>query len=352
MNQYEEEDLTPRSEEEAAEMERDFRAAIEKSQQSEKGWRFGLPGNEEQDARLERVFRTAAARRMVAARELREKEEKRIAELIQLPLFPYPEATRIVSNDMARSALFSATQGADRKTLKDTVLATIDGIEIIFTGEQLNQDDHDLLMQLVDFARHKPFGEEVTVPANVILSALGLEKGKSQHEQLKAGMKRLLTPLVTIRNTKKRLTYYGHIIEEAVQDEASRYWIYKLNAKMRLLYDKSSFSQIEWEGRRGLKRKDLARWLQAFYATHADPFPLSVEFLHRMSGSSAKELWKFRENLRKALDALVGINFLLAWEIDAKSDLVSVQRAGKQKDNQLSLPHISHHLNQSGKGTQ
>lgn len=305
-----------------AEVERIYQDSIRKHQKECDGDRTGT---------LKRVYRISAFRAVKNDKDRQSEQDKKFVELIQLPLFPYPEATRIVSNDMARSALFSAVQGADREMFKDKLLASINGIEIIFTGEQVNQDDHDLLMQLVHMARHKPFGEYITVPANAILAGLGLDKGKSQHDQLRAGMKRLLAPLVTIKNTRTRITYYGHIIDDAIQDETSKYWVYKLNPKLRPLYDATSFSLIEWEQRKALKRKDLARWLQIFYATHAEPFSLSVEYLHRMSGSKAKELWKFRENLKKALNELVSIGFLLSWELDSKSDLVTVKRKPTQK---------------------
>lgn len=286
--------------------------------------------SEDTTGMLTRVFWSGAFNQVK-----KEKNEERLAKekhalLAKLPLFPYPEVTRIVSNDMARSALFSAVQGADRKMLKDKLLATIEGVQIIFTGEELNQDDHDLLMQLVHIARAKPFGEQMIVPANAILSGLGLDKGKSQHDQLKARMKRLVAALVEIKNTKTRVIYYGHIIEAAAQDETNRYWVYRLNPDLRPLYDTTSFSLIEWEQRRALKRKDLARWLQAFYATHAEPFPLSVEYLHRMSGSQAT-LKEFRRALRNALEVLKTIGFLLAWEHDPERDIVAVHRAPTPK---------------------
>jgi len=81
-----------------------------------------------------------------------EPEPPSSAKIIQFPLFP--ESTRPVSNDMARSALFSCIQGKDRRFIKDALMATVNGVEIRFTGEQLNQDDHDLLMQLI-FMAHK-----------------------------------------------------------------------------------------------------------------------------------------------------------------------------------------------------
>ena len=89
------------------------------------------------------------------------------AKLIQFPLFPTD--TRPVSNDMARSALFSCVQGVDRRVLHNTVLATVGEVKIEFTGQQLNQDDHDVLMQLVFMARDKRLGQFVVVSAYAIL---------------------------------------------------------------------------------------------------------------------------------------------------------------------------------------
>ena len=43
--------------------------------------------------------------------------------------------------------------------------------------------------------------------------------------------------------------------------------------------------------------KPLALWLHGFYASHAAPHPLSVEYLHKLSGSQTKRLRRFKENL-------------------------------------------------------
>ena len=62
-----------------------------------------------------------------------EPEPPSSAQIIQFPLFP--EATRPVSNEMARSALFSCVQGKDRRFIKDALLATVADREIRFDGE-------------------------------------------------------------------------------------------------------------------------------------------------------------------------------------------------------------------------
>src|SRR5437870_2155833 len=148
---------------------------------------------------------------------------KLTAKIIQFPLFP--EATRPVSNDMARSALFSCIQGKDRRFIKDALLATVDGVEIRFTGEQLNQDDHDLLMTLVFLARTPVLGKWVTVSAYAILKALGRKVSGKQYRELRADISRLAAGMVSIRNARDRIEFIGHhLIVKASQHEVSRHW--------------------------------------------------------------------------------------------------------------------------------
>ena len=197
-----------------------------------------------------------------------EPEPPSSAKIIQFPLFP--EATRPVSNDMARSALFSCIQGKDRRFIKDALLATVDGVEIRFTGEQLNQDDHDLLMQLIFMAREKPVGAWVTMPAHTILKALGRQVGGKQHRDLRADIFRLAAGTVSIRIARDRIEVTGHhLLAKAAQHEDSRYWVYRLDPDLAFLYGGESYTLIDWDKRLNLKGKDLARWLQLYLATHA-----------------------------------------------------------------------------------
>ena len=168
--------------------------------------------------------------------------EKLPAKIIQFPLFP--AETRPVANNMARSALFSCVQGKDRQMLEDALLASQDGQEIRFTGRQLNQDDHDLLMQLIKMANQKPLGEYTTVPANAILTELDRKTGGHDHKLLHADITRLMTCVVNLRDTKRRVEYLGHLVEEAFQDESSRHWSFKFNPKLRALYDDKMYTLL------------------------------------------------------------------------------------------------------------
>jgi len=255
------------------------------------------------------------------------------AKIIQFPLFP--ETSRPVSNDMARSALFSCIQGKDRRFIKDVLLATVEGLEIRFTGEQLNQDDHDLLMQLVFMAQYKPLGAWVMAPAYGILTALGRQIGGKQYRELRIDIARLTASMVIIRNTKTMREVFGHhLIAKAEQDEKSRHWIYRLDPDLRALYGEISHTLIDWEQRLALKGKDLARWLQLYLASHAKPFPVKVATLRDLSGSRTKALKNFRGKLRLALDDLTNNGDIEKWEIQMPQDLLFVDRGRAVSESQ------------------
>jgi len=252
-------------------------------------------------------------------------EQPSTAKILQFPLFP--DATRPVSNDMARSALFSCVQGKDRRFIKDTLLATVADKEIRFTGEQLNQDDHDLLMQMVFMAQHKPLGSWVMVPAYGMLQALGRQIGGKQYRELRADIARLTAAMVIIRNTETKREVFGHhLIAKAEQDEQTRHWMYRLDPDLRALYGDMTHTLIDWDQRLALKGKDLARWLQLYIASHAKPYPVKVATLRDLSGSRAKALKNFRGKLRLALDDLVNNDDIERWEIQMPQDLLFVDR--------------------------
>ena len=89
---------------------------------------------------------------------------------IQLPLWPEPK--RGTPNSFIRSALFSAIQSKDRAFLKGAALFSQQGIEIKFTGEQLNQEDLTLWETLVHLAKEQPLGNLCNFTAHGILKAL------------------------------------------------------------------------------------------------------------------------------------------------------------------------------------
>jgi hypothetical protein len=241
------------------------------------------------------------------------------AEVVQLPL--WPEAKRGVPNSVLRGALFAAVQGRGRRYLERGILTSQRGITIRFTGKQLDQSDLDVWEQALHLVRQHPLGMRCNFTAHGFLKALGRSTGKMNHEWLKAAFARLVGCAVEI--THGHLTYFGSLIEGGVRNENTGKYALRINPDLANLYTAVRWTAIDWEQRQRLRGKPLALWLHGFYATHAVPHDLSVEYLRNLSGSRTKELWKFKQNLVKALNALEAEDAIHSFEI--KGGIVHVE---------------------------
>lgn len=236
----------------------------------------------------------------------------------QLPLWPEP--TRGTPNAWLRGALFAAIQGKERRALKRELLVTVDGLEIRFTGWQLDQSDLDVWDAIVHLSRLRPIGEQVEFTAHSILRALGRDTGKSQHEWLKDAVARLYSAGVEI--TAGRFTYFGALLKGA-RDEATGHYQVQLARELLDMY-LAGWTQIKWEERTALRRKPLALWLHGWFSTHAQPYPIRVETLRRLSGSRNKDVSGFKRLLRAALIELETISAITKWEV--RGDVVHITR--------------------------
>ena len=239
------------------------------------------------------------------------------AKVIQLPL--WPEAKRGAPNAVLRSALFAAVH-KDRRYLEGALLAALGGITVRFTGKQLNQADLDVWEQVLHLARTQALGTECNFTAHGFLKALGRSTGKMNHEWLQTALERLTGAVMRISDGRR--TYFGTLIERGVRDEDTGRYVVEINPDLAKFYGRSQWTQIDWEQRRQLRGKPLALWLHGFYASHAASYPLTVAYLHKLSGSQTKEVWKFKQNLTKALRDLQAAGAIRDFEI--RNDLVHV----------------------------
>ena len=258
-----------------------------------------------------------AEARLSALAERAEPEPRGPAKIIQLPL--WPEAKRGAPNAVLRGALFAAVH-KDRRYLDRELLAAQDGITVRFTGKQLDQADLDVWEQALHLARTQALGTKCHFTARGFLKALGRQASGQNLEWLKSSLARLAGAVVEISD--RRRAYFGTLIERGVRDEDTDQYVVEINSDLAKFYGRSQWTQIDWEQRQRLRGKPLALWLHGFYASHAAPYPLTVAYLHKLCGSQTKQLWKFKQNLTQALQALEAIGAIKAFEI--RDDLVHV----------------------------
>jgi hypothetical protein len=255
--------------------------------------------------------------------------EKQTAKIIQLPLWPEP--VRAVPNDILRSALFAAIQGKSRRFMKMETIASVEGVTVKFTGEQLYQSDLDVWEQALHLMRNHPLGTECRFTGGAFLRLLGRSGGKSDYEWLKSSLNRLLSCSVEITNGRKIVG--TKFIGGYEIDEITREFKLTIDPKMAKLYS-AGWSVIDWEQRQKLRGKPLPLWLHGDLASHAQPFPRKVETLHRLCGSTNKDLKRFRQLLKNALDDLKECGAVADWKIDPENDLVTVDRGTAITDSQ------------------
>lgn len=252
--------------------------------------------------------------------------KKRVSEraqnaIVQLPLWPEPK--RGAPNSFIRSALFAAIHSKDRQFFKETVLASQDGIEIRYTGEQLNQADLDVWETIVHLAREQPLGTVASFTAHGLLKAMGMPTGNSQHKQLHSTLLRLTACAVEVKHEGK--TYFGPLIKSGAKDEVTRHYGIELNKGIIKLFGENQWTALDWKQRQKLRAQPLAQALHAFYSSHRDPFAVKLATLQAYTGSRNKQAASFKRQVRAALAQLVDVGFLAAFEI--KDDLVNVRRA-------------------------
>lgn len=243
-----------------------------------------------------------------------------VSKNVQLPLWPEP--VRGVPNSVLRSALFGAIKRGRRAYLQREPAASYDGVTILQTGPRLDQADLDIWEQCMHLARTGGLGTRIQFTAHGFLKATGRATGGKNVEWLKGAFARLASSVVEIKDGKR--AYFGPMIHHGTRDDETGHYGIEINPAIVTLYGSDGWSQIEWRQRQALKRQPLAQWLHGFYSTHAAPFPLKVETLHRLCGSDTKQLFHYREKLREAL-AHIEKAAGWAWSID-DADLVHISK--------------------------
>lgn len=253
---------------------------------------------------------------------------KPIQALASVRLPAWPEAVRALPNGFLRSALFGAgrSRKGPRRYLQRERIAALDGIEILYTGERLDQGDSHTYQAALHITRCQEMGRECRFSAYAILKLLGKTDTGGNRDTLDNRLLRLKVTGVEVK--QGRFTYIGSLIDEVYKDEVTKEYVIILNEKLRVLFEDKNFTLFDWEVYNALKGKPLAQWLHCFYSSHAKPYPITIAALHKLCGSEAKEIWKYAQTLRTAFDDLSQVSTDHGKPLKHKitGDIVQVER--------------------------
>jgi hypothetical protein len=157
---------------------------------------------------------------------------KQKQEKMQLPM--WNDRVRGVPNSVLRSALFTATSRGKRAYMERVKIASVDGIQILFTGPRLDQADLDVWEQCLHIARTETLGTRISFTASGFLKAISRSTGKSDHEWLKGAFARLSSSVVELKDGKK--AYFGALISYGQRNEETGFYELELNPTIASLY--------------------------------------------------------------------------------------------------------------------
>lgn len=239
-----------------------------------------------------------------------------------------PEAAQknhVAPNTFLQSAMFGMVQRGHRKYLEKRKIFSFRNVTIFFTGGALDQGDLDVILHAMHLAAQQSASKQVNglVEFSVrgFLKALNKQPGKSGQDWLFNSIRRLCACLVEVRygeNVRQPVLskmgiYGGPLIYDFYHDSVKNRFFLRVNADLGSLLD-LGWTSMEWRKRLCLKNS-LAKWLHGLYSS-ADLYPLKTETICQMSRSTCKELFKFRQQLKKALNDLVEIGAIGSWIID------------------------------------
>ncbi|WP_354362823.1 plasmid replication initiator TrfA [Undibacterium sp. GrIS 1.8] len=245
--------------------------------------------------------------------------------VVQLPF--WPEVARGVPNVALRSALFGAIKKGARAYLERREIHAQEGIRIVYTGARLDQGDLDVWETILHTVRLQALGDECRVTAYQLLKVMGKTDTGINRDTLDRRVSRMKATSLNV--TVGRYGYEGSLIDEVFRDKETRQYIIRLNPKLNALFAADQFTQVDWTVRQALDGKPLAQWLHGFYASHAKPFPMKVETLHKLCGSEG-ELRRFRQTLGDALSDVVAASVANGQKFcfEMINDLVHIKKKG------------------------
>lgn len=262
--------------------------------------------------RTAEIARRATGKDPIELQEATEADEARGG---QLPLFP-EEDTSALPNYLARTPLFAPIQRGRRKMHDQALLASPEGVEVRFTGKQLDMADQDVFMLALKWAQGVDLNAPVRCDRAEFLKALGWTAsgksgsfGKSAYDWLDQSFQRLASGTLSIKT--KRYKAHLSLISDWTEDGETKVWEFTVGGKIKALFQNREYAFIDLAKRQQIMhRVDLAKWLQSYAASHeAGQHRISVAKLKAWCGYTSPTR-KFLEPLSEALDELKRVNVI------------------------------------------
>jgi len=225
-----------------------------------------------------------------------------------------PKGTAPMGNDLARTPLFAPTKKGRRKIHDMTPLPSPEGISLWYFGKQLDVGDQDTYLTAIMLAKGLPPDTPIQINRTEFLRLLGKKKGGSNFRWLEESFDRASTGRLFYDTPEKRGS--TPLLGPLEYDKETETYFFTIPEKSLRAFGFQNFGYVDMEKRLAIagKNTELAKWLQCYAVSHQKgEHKISVDNLKAWSGYGGRTR-DFRTYLATALDELVRVGILDAWE--------------------------------------
>lgn len=158
---------------------------------------------------------------------------------VELFLRGMSDLRRAMPNQIARSSLFAPIARGRREQLTEVLLVTRADAVMSYSGEQLDEADADITLQLLFEAKNQPLGLPVRLKRAAFLRAMGRPTSVSQYQWLMRRMKALAKATLIVdarRSDGSRKYRVGkadafHIVQSFCYDPVTKSYTFTLDSR-------------------------------------------------------------------------------------------------------------------------
>ncbi len=241
---------------------------------------------------------------------------------------------RQLPNVFLRSALFSVGNNKNKRkyySAKEPLhVETYGNYSMLFRGEELRQDDLDLMMELLHIVRGQPSHTKVHVCPMHLIRDMDWSRNKDSYSRLEKIILRLQMGVISIVIQSKKkdgseevLKYHGSFIKSSamrdnMQGEQLRSdWVVEINPELFRLFSNNDFTRFSWEHRKEISTP-LAKWLHSFFSSHDGSMGVPLDRLMKLSGyadANPAARRKFKMRIREYLSSMKDHRQIIDWQM-------------------------------------
>lgn len=241
--------------------------------------------------------------------EMRQRRSVLHGQNIYLPL--WRNAAVGFPNVLLRSSLFAASNPGP--IFEDEPLVVQGDASLIMTGPQLCDYDRRVLAVCLKYFRDQkiagPDGPNwITSTFWKFAKYLGVSYGAQVHKAIDSSLARLSDARLRVRLDRYDLQEirllemnHGSLAGGEERLRGGDEIVFRVPESVAKLYGYAKWTAVSEEALQNYS--GLSSWIVSFYSSHSKPYPVTMEYLYRLSGSKG-EMFAFRRRLKLALKKL------------------------------------------------